>query len=52
MTALYIKEFPDDLHKELKILAAKNGTSLKAVVIDLLWKQVKEELASTGLKRR
>lgn len=52
MTALYIKDFPDDLHKELKIFAAKKGTSLKAVVIDLLWKQVKEQSVSTGLKRR
>ncbi len=52
MTALYIKEFPDDLHKELKILAAENGTSLKAVVIDFLWKQVKEQSANIGLKRR
>ena len=51
MTALYIKDFPDDLHKELKILAAKKGTSLKAVVIDLLWKRVREESVSPKMKR-
>lgn len=40
MTALFIKEFPDDLHRALKIRAAEEGTSLKGIIIDLLWKQL------------
>lgn len=43
MTALYIKEFPDDLHKELKIRAAEEGTSLKGIIIELLRQALKEQ---------
>ena len=43
MTALYIKDFPDDLHRALRIRAAEEGTSLKGIVIRLLWEALKRE---------
>jgi len=32
MKALTLKEFPDDLHRDMKIQAAKEGITLKALI--------------------
>jgi hypothetical protein len=39
-------DLPADLHRRLKVLAAERGTSLKAVVVELL------EKGSTKARRR
>lgn len=43
MGDLFIKDFPPDLHRELKIRAAQEGTSLKGIIIELLWQALKEQ---------
>lgn len=43
MGDLFIKDFPSDLHRALKIKAAEDGKSLKATLIELLQKQLKKE---------
>lgn len=37
-----IREFPDDLHKELKVIAAKEGKPLYKLIISILEKYIKE----------
>jgi plasmid stability protein len=34
MARLVVEDFPDDLHRALKIRAASEGTSVKALVIE------------------
>ena len=41
MNALNVRYFPDDLHREMKVAAAKEGKTLK----DWLIEAVKEKLA-------
>ena len=36
MTIINIKDFPDDLHMEAKIQAAKERTTLKGIIIKAL----------------
>jgi plasmid stability protein len=36
MSVLNIREFPDDLHERLKILAVKRKKPLREIVIELL----------------
>ena len=33
---LHLKNFPPELHRDLKVLAAKKGISLKKLIIELL----------------
>jgi len=39
--------FPDDLHKELKIYAAVNGTTMHDVIIKLIKQKLEEENKET-----
>jgi predicted transcriptional regulator len=41
---IFIKEFPDELHRDLKILAAKSGLTLKATMVKALEQFVKEQI--------
>ena len=41
--AQYIINFPDDLHKEAKIRAAQEGTTLKEIIIRALTEYLKEQ---------
>ena len=40
---LNIKAFPDDLHRQAKIQAAVEGTSLKAIIIKALIEYLKRK---------
>ena len=56
MGDLFVKDFPEDLHRELKIKAASEGKSLKQVIIELCWQGLKQSLPSKfkqkgGVKR-
>lgn len=45
MTAIIpitIKDFPRELHKELKILAAQREITLKALILEILEKEIKK----------
>jgi predicted HicB family RNase H-like nuclease len=46
MKALTLKEFPDDLHREMKIQAAKQSITMKA----LIEKALREYLDKYGSK--
>jgi plasmid stability protein len=37
----YIINFPDDLHREAKVRAAQEGTTLKELIIDALTEHLK-----------
>lgn len=50
MGDLFIKDFPTDLHRDLKIKAAEEGKTLKEVIIEQLIKGVKETKKSSKLK--
>lgn len=41
--AQYIINFPDDLHKEAKVRAAQEGTTLKEIIIRALTEYLKEK---------
>lgn len=41
--SLYVKKFPKDLHKELKILALRNGMLLRELIELLLRREVEVE---------
>ena len=36
MGVITLKDFPDDLHKEIKIQAVREGTTLKGLIIKAL----------------
>ena len=36
MATIYLRDFPEDLHLRAKVQAAKNKTTLKAIVIKAL----------------
>ncbi len=45
MTAIIpitIKDFPRELHRELKVLAARRGITLKALILEILEKEIKK----------
>jgi len=46
---LNIKDFPDDLHREAKIQAAIEGTSLKAIIIKALTEYLKRAKKKEGV---
>jgi len=50
--ALYIKKFPKDLHKELKIIALKNGMLLRELIELLLRREVEVENFKTQASRK
>ena len=43
MKALIIKDFPDDLHREIKIQAAIEGVSMKDLIIKALQEYLKKK---------
>lgn len=45
MATVNLRDFPDDLHKRLRIEAAKRGTSIKALLIEAarLWLKTKRK---------
>jgi len=50
--ALIIRDIPEDLRRKLKILAAKQGRSMREVVINLIKKYVESNNTSTLTRRR
>ena len=42
MSTVYIREFPEDLHRKAKIQAAIEGTTLKDIVIKALTEYLKK----------
>lgn len=40
---LYFRNFPDELHRQLKIKAATDGTTIKALCIEILSKAVEKK---------
>ena len=51
MGDLFVKDFPVDLHRELKIKAASEGKSLKQVIIELCWKGLKQSVPNKLKKK-
>jgi plasmid stability protein len=47
MATVFVREFPDDLHRDAKVRAAKEGITLK----DLIIKAVEEYLRKKGAKK-
>jgi len=43
MAILNIKDFPDDLHRRTKVQAAKEGITMKALIIKLLEEYLERE---------
>ena len=43
MATVYLRDFPADLHKRAKIQAAKEETTLKAIVIKALEEYLKKK---------
>ena len=41
--AQYIIKFPDDLHREAKVRAAQEGTTLKEIIITALTEYLKKK---------
>jgi predicted HicB family RNase H-like nuclease len=42
MAVISLKDFPDDLHRRTKVQAAKEGISIKALVIKVLTEYLKK----------
>ncbi len=42
MAVISLKDFPDDLHRRTKVQAAKEGISIKALVIKVLTAYLKK----------
>ena len=47
MATVFVREFPDDLHRDAKVRAAQEGITLK----DLIIKAVEEYLRKKGAKK-
>ncbi len=39
---VYLRDFPDDLHREVKIQAAKEETTMKEIIIRLLTEYIQK----------
>jgi plasmid stability protein len=42
MSTVLLKGFPDDLHRDLRIIAAKHGCTMKALIIKTLMEMVRK----------
>jgi hypothetical protein len=43
MATIYIRDFPDKLHKEIKLKAVTDETTLKAIVIQAVTEYLKKK---------
>jgi len=48
LSTLYIREFPEELWKALKVKAAQEGKTLKQVCIEILREAVEKEVKGYG----
>ncbi|MBI5749812.1 MAG: hypothetical protein HZA00_11880 [Nitrospinae bacterium] len=37
-----IRDFPEELYRDLKVLAARRGITLKALILEILEKEIKK----------
>jgi plasmid stability protein len=47
---LFVRDFPDDINRELKVLAARRAVTMREVIIEMLIEGLAKQSAKEGKK--